>query len=77
MQYPTSASVNSSARNGRSRVPIPPTPLIPPMPPDPCAAGADTATNMYSMAPAWSRCGAQYPPASARTPLTRASRATR
>ena len=56
-------------------------PLMPPpmpfMPPDPCAAGADTARNMYSMAPAWMRCGAQCPPASARTPLTCASRITR
>ena len=39
--------------------------------------GAEKAANMYSMAPAWMRCGAQWPPASARTPLTWVSRMTR
>ena len=76
MLYPISASAKMNARNGRPRVPMP---LMPPIPliPEPCAAGVVSATNMYSIAPAWMRCGAQCPPASARAPLTRASRATR
>ena len=67
-----------NARTGRPRVPIPLAAAAHPAhPADPCHTGADSARNMYSMAAAWIRCGAQYPPASARKPLTCASRATR
>ena len=49
---------------------------MPPMP-DPPGAVAASARNMYSIAALCTRCGAQWPPARARTPFDRASRITR